>query len=299
MEVEAVQNCKLPRFWKDLPELWFLQVESIFLSNRVQSDKTRYHLLITFLKPEVLVEVADVLKTPPETNKYENLKAQILARFADSSDRRLQRLLNELELGDRKPLQLLRQMRSLADGKISDDVLRIKWLALLPLGVQRVLKIFKATSIEELETAADELMESPSTPGVLAVAARSIIPSQLEIALPGPAAVSACPDATVAEMRNLGTILTQLVALNRDLLNQFQSLLTQLINRNHGNSSNDRNNNNSRSRSRSPAGSRGTRLCHFHWKFGALVQKCQPPCSFRPSTQPCQQQQRQPTQQGN
>ena len=73
-------------------------------------------------------------------------------------------MLNELELGDKKPSQLLREMRRLAGNKATEDVLRIKWIALLPTHFQSVLKIFTSNALAKLEVAADKLMESPISP---------------------------------------------------------------------------------------------------------------------------------------
>ena len=41
-------------------------------------------------------------------------------------------MLSQLELGDKKPSQLLRDMRVLAGDKVSENVLRVKWLDYLP-----------------------------------------------------------------------------------------------------------------------------------------------------------------------
>ena len=96
------------------PELWFLQVESLFGAHRINSDENRYHLVVGSLDPESLSDVSDVIRRPPTESKYQYLKTLITTRFSDSADRQLARLLNELQLGDKKPSQLLRQMRSLA-----------------------------------------------------------------------------------------------------------------------------------------------------------------------------------------
>lgn len=83
----------------------------------------------------------------------------VLRRFTDSADRQLHKLLTDLELGDKKPSQLLRHMRLFAGERVSEDVLRVKWLDLLPPSTRRLLCIFKASSLEELATAADELRD--------------------------------------------------------------------------------------------------------------------------------------------
>ena len=132
-QVEAIQQCSVPPFWTESPELWFLQVESIFQTNQVRSDERKYHLVVGALNAEALQDIADILRNPPVRDKYNFLKSKIMNRLAETTDRRLQRALNELELGDKKPSQLLRRMRSLVGDSASEDVLRIKWLDLLPV----------------------------------------------------------------------------------------------------------------------------------------------------------------------
>ncbi|XP_032687537.1 uncharacterized protein LOC116851826 [Odontomachus brunneus] len=167
--IESVTTCRVPPFWKQQPALWFAQIESLFQIYRVRSDDSRYHLVIGALDSKAIQEIADILATPPEIDKYVTLKTQLLARFADSANKQLHRLLTDLELGGRKPSQLLRHMKTLAGSRVSEDVLRVRWLALLPPAVQRVLKILRTTSLDELSSVADDLMEGTFTPQVLAV----------------------------------------------------------------------------------------------------------------------------------
>ncbi|EFN81554.1 hypothetical protein EAI_02017, partial [Harpegnathos saltator] len=169
--IESITACKIPPFWKQQPALWFAQIKSLFQIHRIRSDDGKYHLVIGALDSEAIQEIADILTSPPVIDKYVTLKTQLLARFADSADKQLHRLLTDLELSNRKPSQLLRHMRTLTGDRVSQDILRVRWLALLPPGIQRVLKILRTTCLEDLSTVADELMEGSSTPQVLAVAA--------------------------------------------------------------------------------------------------------------------------------
>lgn len=125
--IDAVSHCQLPLFWRAKPDLWFLQVEAIFYMHRVRGDDTKYNMVFTMLDPESLQEVKDIIRTPPRTDKYVSLKGAIFARLADSADRQPFKLFTQLELGDRKPLQLLHHMRALAG---PSDILRIKWFEL-------------------------------------------------------------------------------------------------------------------------------------------------------------------------
>ncbi|XP_076674435.1 uncharacterized protein LOC143372264 [Andrena cerasifolii] len=125
-DTEAAHSCRLLPFWKANPELWFFQVVFMFTTNRVRSDEEKYYLVVVALDPESLLDVSDIIKSPSREERYQYLKTHIMNRFSDSPDRQLAKLLNELRLGDKKPSQLVRQMRTLAGNKASEDVLRVK-----------------------------------------------------------------------------------------------------------------------------------------------------------------------------
>lgn len=59
--------------------------------NRVCSDEMISHLAISDLDAEALTEVSDILRAPPEQNKYESSHFE---RMPDSSDQQLQRKVN-------------------------------------------------------------------------------------------------------------------------------------------------------------------------------------------------------------
>ncbi|KAH7939013.1 hypothetical protein HPB52_004458 [Rhipicephalus sanguineus] len=58
-----------------------------------------------------LPELSDVLSNPSDSAPYQHLKTKVLVRFMPSEHVRLQQLLAEGYLGDRRPSQLSRRMR--------------------------------------------------------------------------------------------------------------------------------------------------------------------------------------------
>lgn len=273
--VESTLSCRLPLFWKDHPQLWFLQVESVFNANRIRAEESKYHLVVSTLDADALMEISDILESPPQENRYQNLKTQMLARFADSADRQLQKMLNECELGDMKPSQLLRRMRALAGDKASEDVLRIKWLALLPTNVQNVLKIFKTNALEELVIAADQLMENPVLPFTQSanVSESAVQPQALAV------------QRETTELSEIKALLAQLITITRNVLNKVSNndVNNGPRNSSHNNWNNNWSNNRSRSQTRSP----GPTTCRFHRRYGANALRCLQPCNFSaPATRP-------------
>ncbi|KAL0098773.1 hypothetical protein PUN28_020729 [Cardiocondyla obscurior] len=266
---DAIKNCKLPPFWKENPELWFFQVESAFQINRVTNDDFKYHMVVSKLDSDSLQEVADIIKSPPRERKYAGLKKAILDRFMDSADRQMRKLLTQLELGDRKPSQLLRRMRSLADNRASEDVLRVKWMDLLPSSAQRLLRFFKTSSLDELAAAADELLEDNTNPTVLAVSSNKV-QTETNPVLP---ACSVDPSIQ-ATLLALQTSVSQLIGLNRDLLNQMKALTT--FNRDRR----TRERSQSQSRSRPRFREAPSDICRYHQRWGPMALRCIQPCKF-------------------
>ena len=106
---------------------------------------------------DTIADLADIVRNPLEIDKYEALKTATLARLTDSPDTQLHKLLTGIELGDKRPSQLLRHMRTLAGNRVSDDVFRVKWLNLLQQQTRRMLIVLKKQTLEELAEVADEV----------------------------------------------------------------------------------------------------------------------------------------------
>ena len=83
--ITAAVQVKLPPFWPADPDIWFAQVEAQF--------GPRYAILFS---------------TSPTTRTTHSIQRTCLPE-----QRRLHRLVHSLELGDKKPTQLLRWMRQL------------------------------------------------------------------------------------------------------------------------------------------------------------------------------------------
>lgn len=75
-----------------------------------------------------MTAAVDILEDLPTTNRYEFLKNNLIKRFTDSKEKQLRTLLLGLELGDKKPSHLLRDMKSLAGADATDGLLRTLWL---------------------------------------------------------------------------------------------------------------------------------------------------------------------------
>lgn len=242
-------SLKLPPFWPADPDMWFAQVEAQFATRGITVEKTRFDYIIAALSPDTATEVRDLILAPPTDSPYTTLKRELIRRTAGSNQQKLQKLLNDVELGDRKPSHLLRRMRQLWCGGDADDaLLRELFLQRLPNSVRMVLASSgTGIPLDNLAEMADRIMEV-STPAIAAVHAPPMSPASNDL------------NSLRAEVRQLQELVKSLTFSSRDSRRRSPTP--------------------ARRRSPSPAHqpSRDSTLCWYHQRFGDAATKCRPPC---------------------
>ena len=156
-EVQAV-SVKLPEFWPDDPEVWFIRVEAQLRSRAITQDQTRFDYVVAALDNREIVEIKAVLTNPPQQDKYNTIKKALLSAFGKTQTQKDAELLNISGLGDRKPTALLRHLESLNNDAAT--LRRAFFLAQLPTQVRAILALKEIDDISELANAADRIMEA-------------------------------------------------------------------------------------------------------------------------------------------
>ena len=121
----------LPPFWPDRPGIWIAQTEAQFAIANVTSERTKFNYVISQLEYRHAAEVEDIIVAPPAVEPYTTLKAELVRRLSSSRDQRVRQLLTHEEMGDRKPFQFLRHLKSVAP-EVPDEFLRSIWSNRLP-----------------------------------------------------------------------------------------------------------------------------------------------------------------------
>lgn len=264
---------KLPPFWTVCPEAWFCTVESQFVNRNVRTDSSKFNLVIASLPAEVSVSILDVLRNPPQTNKYEHLKKELIARHSLSEEKRIEELLVNNEQGDRKPSQFFRDMEVLAASAtcVNTDLLRKLWLRKLPPSIRVALTASGKTTINDVLEIADKIWEV-SNPQMYPTAVNSLSSASSGV-LP--------PDV----MSSLATLTSSMTLLRDEVLELRRRSAERPIPQEHnaficsrcrGRSSSRRSGRSSRSQSRNGDGS----LCWYHYRFGSRARKCIMPCTY-------------------
>lgn len=254
-------SMRIPPFWRDKPRLWFISFEAA-TDGLKKSQAQLAQMVIAQLEKQDIEQIADLLYNPPNTDQYNVLKNRLISAFEESDSRQLQKLLSEIELGDQKPSQLLRRMRTLARDKVPDSTLRLMWTSHLPPHVRSVLVVSETfstqTKLDELALLADQMMENSNCSQVSTIQGTSPKTNDTQF--------------LVEEIRRLSFEVAALKASQETTSYQYN---TQ--NHHHRRSPYRRN----RSTSRSRSSSRNSPYCYYHRRFGHEARKCTSPCSFK------------------
>lgn len=158
----TASRTKLPDFCAEQVSFWFWQVESAFIAGNIRSDSAKYHTIIGQLPTKTMFKLSDLRTNPPATGQmYETLKKRIIEEFSDSEETKISKLLSEMPLGDRKPSQLLAEMRSRsADTAVNDKLLHRLWSKNLPPTIRTILSADDAIELNAAAKMADRMMET-------------------------------------------------------------------------------------------------------------------------------------------
>ena len=149
---------KLPEFWPEDPEIWFVRVEAQLRSRSVTQDQTKFDYVVSSLDNATAAEVKSILLNPPANDKYKALKSALLSAFGKSQIQKDAELLNISGLGDRTPSSLLRRLESLNND--AETLRRAFFLAQLPSQVRAILALQDFANIHDLANAADRIVEA-------------------------------------------------------------------------------------------------------------------------------------------
>ncbi|BHF77540.1 hypothetical protein SprV_0602064700 [Sparganum proliferum] len=244
----------LQDFWQHAPELYFFLIEATFHSVKITRETDKYYKLAEALPPTILSQVQTLLRDPPTGAPYTRLKAELLRLTSVSDRQRYHALVKEEALGDRKPSELLRRMRSLVGNmKIDDKFFKEMFLERLPTSVQTILaSCSDDVDISKLAAMADRMMEVE------------------RLSSPTIAQVSQPLNVSTSDLAELKTQTVQLSAIVAAVqLRRFPGPSRRSF---------------GRDRRRSRSRPKTANLCWYHVNYGDKARRCVPPCSFK-STQ--------------
>ncbi|XP_071440429.1 uncharacterized protein [Hetaerina americana] len=171
---------RVPPFYPEKPQLWFAQLEGNFHLAGITEDTDKFWVVVAKLDTRYAQEVEDIIVNPPLTDKYKRLREELVRRVLPSEEQRIKQLLGNEDMGDHRPSQFLRQLRSLAGGAVPDDILRTIWLSRLPRPVHAILVTQASASLADLATLADKVAEVTHSLYAATVAPDPVISTLME-----------------------------------------------------------------------------------------------------------------------
>ncbi|GBO10971.1 Retrovirus-related Pol polyprotein from transposon 297, partial [Araneus ventricosus] len=229
---------KPPPLWRHNVELWFSQIESQFLFSGISQEETKFHHVVAILEEDISSYVSDLVRCRPNDNPFTQLKNRLITQLSESV--RLRNLLSDMQLGDKKPSQLLHEMQDLSLGKIEESVMRMLWFQRLPLRTQQILSA-STDKLASLALTADKISEVSG--------------------------VRTCVNSVEVESARLNRLEAQISELS-SAVQQVQSNYKRFCNAS------------PHRRYRARFSSCNRSFCWYHLKFGKKAQKCVPPCDF-------------------
>lgn len=106
---------KLPDFWTDEPDLWFLHVKAGFRNSQVTQSQTKFDHVIQKLPQNIMVYVHGLIMNSAWSSSapYEDLKSKLVSSYTLSCWQRVNKLIHHPALGKRRPTAFMDAMLAL------------------------------------------------------------------------------------------------------------------------------------------------------------------------------------------
>lgn len=90
--MKAATTLNLPSFNTNNFYVWFLQLQTIFKEKKITSQRLLYYIVLDKLPTQVAIEVACLLESLPQDQRYDTLKQAVIKRIGKSDETKLRDL---------------------------------------------------------------------------------------------------------------------------------------------------------------------------------------------------------------
>lgn len=267
---------KFPEYTREWPiDLYMEAVDDWLRYEQITSEEEKYVAIRPQL-PVALYREAIHTKLEEGPNPYTRLKEALIKTFGLDENERVRKLTEKIELGDKKPGDLLREMQDLA-ATTDDNIVKTLWLQRLPVE-------FAAGLAPSLALPVDNLRELANKQHVFWSRAVNQVTTEPQTtivnATPAPMPT---PTATTDVMATLANALTELTLTMREVKqiavdNRAEICAIRERPSRPTTRSRDRSYSHSRARSEATLDSEGR--CWYHRHFGADARRCRDGCVF-------------------
>lgn len=255
-------SVRLPPFTPAKPALWFALIERYFETANITTEEAKFTHAVLSLDTRYTAEIEDLILQPHKDHPFITLKEQLVKRLSASQEEKTRELLEKATIGERKPSQFLRELRSLGGAVFTDDVLRTIWNSRLPHDMQAILSTQQTLTLDQLADLADNIKATYQNGSTSQISEVQQEPTPLE--------------------ERLYSKITQLISELRTEINENLKLEINAMQREGRltQGQTDRSRPHARSRSSSRKRPFNSELCWYHNCFGAKARKCTSPCNF-------------------
>ena len=160
-------NLNLPSFWEKDIELWLAAVEHQFILSNIFTEQRRFSAMLDTLDYNVIRRVQNIIRNPGNQT-YHSLKKALIELYKISDNDRFDHLLHRIDLGDRKPSELLSEFRKLLGESYSENTYPSKlltklFLDKLPPQVRLILAGSPRPTLKLRAQRADDIMLTMSS----------------------------------------------------------------------------------------------------------------------------------------
>ena len=163
----------IPNFIKNDASYWFIIVERVFASQKIEDNQMKFDLVLQalpeYIQMEIKPAVIQIINSAGQENyqPYDTLKSKVISVVAIPETQRLTQLLEKETIGTRTPSQFLTHLRNLQgdnqNAETDNKYLHHIFLKNMPPNTQAILITQKNQDLEELAKTAD-LLHNMNTP---------------------------------------------------------------------------------------------------------------------------------------
>lgn len=236
---------KVPVYSNTHVEAWLASMDRWFAASGILNDTVRYDTICATIDSNVYAQLIEQLSTCPQDGKYEFVKRILITHFADSEQRKLNRLLSEMPLGDKRPSELYHEMKRVAGNVLGEAALKGLWAQRLPETVRPIVAASTGSAADYIKIA--------------------------------DTVVDALAPSTIQQVSTSSSEMSELKAIIAELRQQIQNMPRRSRSNSRNRSSNQRNQTPSNS-NHSANADVDPELCWYHQTYNTNAQNCRQPC---------------------
>jgi len=154
---------KLPDFWTEDPDLWFVHAEAAFRNAQITQSRTKFDHIVQKLPQSIMVSVRSLIigSASASSTPYEDLKSKLVSSYTLTRWQRVAKVIHHPALGDRRPTALMDAMLALLpEDEVPGSLFLGLFLERLPVEMRDHLVAGEFKNPNELALHADKLWDA-------------------------------------------------------------------------------------------------------------------------------------------